>query len=154
MKPLRSSWGFSVSLRDGGSPWKQPRQSRLTCRSYLSVVVYLRFLLNVGVELRDVRQVAVRLFTVGVPVAVCRGDRETDILFKSSNALIWSKWTIRTSSRNWIYFSWGLLRCYLKQPGNYWTLGAPTMTSKTYSRKPWTTYWTLMKTSKAFSKKH
>lgn len=50
---------------------------------YLSVVVYLRFLLNVGVELRDIRHIAVRLLTVGVPMAVCKGDREAKIfLFK------------------------------------------------------------------------
>lgn len=50
------------------------RQSQLARRSYLSVVVDLRFLLNVGVELRDIRHVAVRLLAVGVPVAVCGGD--------------------------------------------------------------------------------
>lgn len=43
-------------------------------RSHLSVVVDLCFLLNVGVELWDVRDVTVGLVAVGVPVAVCRGD--------------------------------------------------------------------------------
>lgn len=44
--------------------------------SYLSVIVDLRFLLDVGVELRDIRHVAVRLLAVGVPVTVYRGHTE------------------------------------------------------------------------------
>ena len=56
-------------------------------RSYLSVVVDLCFLLDVGVELGDVGHVAVRLLAVGVTVAVCRGDRGTRSLICSSGHL-------------------------------------------------------------------
>lgn len=72
-----SSCGFTVF----GSTWKQPRQLHLSCRPYLSVVVDLCFLLNVGVELWDIWHVAVRLFTVGVSMTVYRGNTDRQAQF-------------------------------------------------------------------------
>lgn len=56
-----------------GFPWKQDIPNRRG-GAHLSVVVDLRFLLDVGVELRDVRHVAVWLLAAGVAITVWGED--------------------------------------------------------------------------------
>lgn len=60
--------GTKTRKGSGGFPKLLPLGFRADC--YLSLVVYLSLLFDVRVELRDVRNVAVRLLAVGVAAAL------------------------------------------------------------------------------------